>query len=196
MTKPSEEARPVSEPRRDEVIAAMAWLDQMSAQIKTHRDRLKHELDRQARDEYATRGTLPVWKVPGLATVSSSATNTKIIVADVEAFTEWVRERYPSEIRTRTFEEVAPSWQEMFLKTALVAGSEVADCMTNELVPGLKVEQGGQFIGVSVRATTDAKRLFGVAADRGLAAAAVQAGPMVAPAFALPAGPSTVDGEQ
>ncbi len=160
---------------RMQTVTAMVWLDQIAAHAKAVRDQLRGQLDADAAREYETGGTVPTWRIPDVATVSGSVSKQTIGVTDEAAFTDWVQERYPDAIRTLA--TVRAGWRERFLETAQVDGDDVSDPDTGEVIPGLTVRRGGRFLGVSVRATVDAKGVLGIAAVEGLKHAATLAGP-------------------
>jgi hypothetical protein len=60
-------------------------------------------------------------------------------VADPSALAEWVKGRYPSEIR----EVVNPAFQSALLARLSPVGEVVMDRFTGEVVPGLGVRPGG-----------------------------------------------------
>jgi hypothetical protein len=174
---------------RSAVTQAVVWLDAIAAKAKAERDRLREQLDADAYAEFREQGTAPTWRIPDVATVSASVSKQSVSVADEVAFAEWVTERYPDAVETVT--RVRDSWRQAFLDRHVeVAGEDMADTATGEVVPGVKVRPGGRFLGVSIRASAEAKQVFGLAAGEGLKHAAALAGPNVPVVLAeLEAGP-------
>jgi len=162
---------------RSQLVTAIVWLDQLMAEAKAERDKLGAGLDEAAQQEYRESGTVPTWRIPDIATVSGTVSKQTVVVADPEAFRDWVVARYPEGAEIVT--TVRPGWQLRFLDLAEVHDGDVVDAATGEVVPGLGVREGGRFLGVSVRATGDAKRVLALAAGQGLKHAAALAGPNV-----------------
>lgn len=112
-----------------------------------------------------------------MATVAASVTHQSVSVSDSAALTRWVTNRYPTEVEM--VPTVRPAWLTGFLQRASPSGDVVADPSTGEVVPGLAVRPGGEFAGVTVRATSTAKEVFAALASTGLRRLAVEAGPNV-----------------
>jgi hypothetical protein len=85
-----------------------------------------------------------------LGTVSTSAGRKAAKVTDVRAFTDWVAQRYPTEL----VQVVAEAFVRKLLDAALAAEAPV-DVRTGEVIPGVEVVTGEPFL--TVRPTTDAK---------------------------------------
>lgn len=164
---------------RSSIVAAIVWLDQLVAAAKDKRAELASELESEARNEYDQQGTAPTWRFPDVARVSSRVSSSSVRVVDEAKFAQWVAENHPEGIETVT--RVKASWQSAFLAGGIEPGQEI---------PGVERVPGGRFLGVSVVAEREAKRMLGALAGRGLRLAALEAGPVVAPAFAeIEAGP-------
>ena len=159
---------------RTDLIKAIVWLDQLVAQAKAESSKLRLELMADARAEFEEQGTAPTWRIPDLATVAAAVSHSTAYVADEPAFTAWVAKRYPTEIERR----VRPVFTELVLKSANVDGTLVS-YEDGEVVPGLAVRPGGEFAGVSIRATREAKEVFSALASHGLRELAAHASPVV-----------------
>jgi len=160
------------------VTQAVVWLDAIAARAKAERDKLKEQLDADAFAEFREQGTAPTWRIPDVATVSASVSKQSVSVVDEAEFLRWVATRYPDGVEI--VNRVRPSWAAAFLERHIeVSGEDVSDTATGEVVPGVKVRPGGRFLGVSIRASAEAKQVFGLAAGEGLKHAAALAGPNV-----------------
>ncbi len=160
---------------RVETIRAVVWLDQLAAKAKDEAGKLRADLVADARAEYEEQGTPPTWRPPDLATVAARVSHETAYVADEAAFAAWVQSRYPTEADTRVV--VRQAWQELFLKSAATSGEVVVDTATGEVVPGLKVRPGGEFLGITISASPLAKQVMGALAEHGLRRLAAEASP-------------------
>lgn len=156
---------------RASVVAGIVWLDQLIDAAKAQRAEFARQIDEEARRQYVADGTAPSWRIPDVATVSSRISHPSAKVTDEEALLAWVERYHPDQVETA--KRVRPG----FLSKVL------AEAVDGDAPPGVEVDKGGRFGGISVRATTDAKRLFAVVAADGLKRAALEAGEVVAPAF-------------
>lgn len=157
---------------RTTAVQAIIWLDQLTAAAKVERAKLAADLAADARAELEEQGTAPTWRIPDVATVSSSVTHAAVFVENEAAFTAWVAKRYPTEVET--VQRVRSAWLTGFLAKAPGAAGVVSDPETGEVVPGLGIRRGGDFAGISVRATTEAKSVFAAVAQQGLRELAAQ----------------------
>ena len=162
---------------RTQLVQAVVWLDAMAARAKAEAGKLRADLAADARAEFEEQGTAPTWRIKDVAAVSSSVSNAAVYVDDEPAFTAWVAKRYPTEIETIT--RVRPAWQGAFLNGVPGAHGIVTDLDTGECVPGLAIRAGGEFVGISIRATAAAKEVFGTFAAAGLRQLAASAGPAI-----------------
>ena len=147
---------------RSDLVQRIIFLDQVEKQIKAESQALRSVLMLDAKAEYEEQGAAPTWRMPDLATVATAVTHTSVSVADEAAFRAWVAKRYPEEVYTVS--RVREAWQAAFLG----ALSEDFDPVTGEVIPGLRVKEGGEFSGISIRATAAAKELFGMLAANAL----------------------------
>lgn len=161
---------------RTEIVTACIWLDQLAAHAKAERAKLAAQLSADARAEFEEQGTAPTWRIPDVATVAASVSHESAYVCDEKTFTEWVSKRYATEVETVT--RVRPAFQTGLL-SGLRSEGEMAFMPDGEVVPGVMVRPGGEFAGVSIRATAAAKEVFGALADAGLKRLALDAGPAV-----------------
>jgi hypothetical protein len=160
---------------RSDRVKAIVWLDQLVAAAAAESAKLRGELDQDARNEFEECGTAPTWRIPDVATISSSVTHESVNVTDPAAFAQWVSKRYPTEVEL----SVRAAWWKTFRTKVQPADDVVCDPETGEVVPGLGVREGGQFGGISVRVTAAAKEVFGALADHGLRELVAAAGPAV-----------------
>lgn len=161
---------------RQETIQALVWLKQIEARAKAEAAELQQRLAEDARAEFAKEGAAPTWRFRDLARVSASVSNEAVVVENAAAFLLWVKARYPTEIET--VEQIRAAFQTRILADAKVEGERVCDA-EGEVIPGLGVRKGGEFIGVSVTVDPTAKTVFGAVASEALKRMAVEAGPAV-----------------
>ena len=159
--------------RGDLVKQAIFW-DQVAAAAKAEGAEIRAMLYADAKADFEEHGTAPTWRIPDLATVAAAVSHQSVYVADEPTFAAWVAKRYPTEIETR----VRPAFVELVLKSANVDGTLVS-YEDGEVVPGLAVRPGGEFAGVSIRATREAKEVFSALASHGLRELAAHASPVV-----------------
>lgn len=157
---------------RTQTTQAVIWLEQLAAHAKAEAGKLRDQLSADARAELEEQGTAPTWRLPDVATISTSVTHRTVVVDDEKAFTEWVEKRYPTE----TVTVIRPAWRKHLLDTAIAEDESV--CLPDgEVIPGLVVRPGGQFAGVTIRVAPAAKEVFGLLAEHGLRELASTAGP-------------------
>jgi len=160
---------------RAETITAVIWLDQIAAKAKEEAAKLRADLSADARAEFEEQGTPPTWRVPDVATVSASVTHAGIVVGDERALARWVMSRYPTEVEEVV--QVRSAWRTHLLAIAQPSGDVATLPNTGEVIPGLTVRAGGEFAGVTVRATPAAKAVYGEVAGVALRQLAATAGP-------------------
>jgi hypothetical protein len=139
---------------RLEATQQVLLLEAAAAQLKERAKAVRLQLDADARYEFEKQGAAPTWRLADLGAWSLPVSREAAYVADPAALAEWVKQRYPSEIR----EVVNPAFQ-----TALLArlahfgvGDAVIDPATGEVVPGLGVRPGGQPLPLRFKANGDA----------------------------------------
>jgi hypothetical protein len=160
-------------------------LDTIDAEYKAARAAVQEALDAQAAASGAKSFDA---KLPGgvtVGTVTLTGGGTAAAVTDTAAFTEWVRERYPSEMTVRIVREVREAWQADLLARATAAGAAV-DTDTGEEIPGVEIRPS-RARSHSVRFAKDGRALVGEAWRTGLL------GPVL-PAIAPAAANGTADG--
>lgn len=167
---------------RADAVKAIVWLDQVAARAKLEAAAIRAAIEADAKAELAEQGTAPTWRLPDLGTVALSVSHEAVVVADEDAFTKWVAERYPTEVVQVL--RVRPAWRAGFLDRAgaypAAVGELVAvDPETGEIVPGLVVRPGGQPVGITIRPSTEAKQVYAAVAERSLKRLALDAGPAV-----------------
>ena len=173
---------------RTTAVQAIIWLDQLMAAAKVERQKLSADLAADARAEFEEQGTAPTWRIPDVATVAASVSHAAAYVDNEPWFTAWVAKRYPTEVET--VQRVRPAWLTGFLARAHGSAGVVSDPDTGEVVDGLAIRRGGEFSGISVRATAEAKTVFAAVAQKGLRELAAQYDGVVVLAE-LPAGEET-----
>ena len=144
---------------RSDTIARVVWLDQVAAAVKEARRALVDDLEADARADYEEQGTADTWRVKGVATVPWSTTNDAVVVDSEPRFVEWVQQRYPTEVEVI----IRPAFRKLLLGELIHVSGDVCH-IDGEVVPGVGFKPGGEFIGVSVRATPEAKQAFGAVA--------------------------------
>ncbi|WP_431728641.1 hypothetical protein [Verrucosispora sp. TAA-831] len=116
----------------------------------------KARLARLAESEYRQEGIKPTWKADG-ATVSSSTSNPHVAVTDPAAFLAYVETRFPTEVET--VRQPRPAWSQRFLEQVAERGHPACDAQGEE-IPGLEWRAGGEWKGISIRATPEMKALL------------------------------------
>ena len=144
---------------RADIVSRVVWLDQVVAAARDARKALVDDLTADARAEYEEQQTASTWRIKGVATVPQAVSNDAVVVADEARFLDWVAQRHPTEVETI----VRPAFRTLVLSSVKVSYDTV-HTEDGEVVPGLAFKPGGEFIGVSVRATPEAKQAFGALA--------------------------------
>lgn len=116
-------------------------------------------------EEEFRAGTLPTWRMQDVGRVQASVTAWTAQVSDMNAFTKWVGERYPTELMDVV--QVRASWMNSFLDNAGydTDGDVIFDPASGEVVPGLSLRRGGQFKGISIYAHDDTKAAMAAIAE-------------------------------
>lgn len=127
-------------------------LEAAAAQLKERAKTIRLELDADARHEFEEQGAAPTWRLADLGTWSLPVSKEAPYVADPAALTEWVKQRYPSEV----VEVVNPAFQSALLSRLMPLGEVVMDMGTGEVVPGLGVRPGGLPLSLRFKANGDA----------------------------------------
>jgi hypothetical protein len=144
---------------RAERIAAVAALEQVAKAARAQAAAIRDELETEARVELERDGIAPTWRTD-VATLSLATSKSAVVVADPKVWLAWVSDRYPTEVETvRT---VRSAWQDQFLSRRVAAGADgdVVDASTGEVVPGVRLDMGGQPIGVRVTPTTEGRKML------------------------------------
>lgn len=160
---------------RTELVTAVIWLDELAKAAKAEAAKLRADLAADACAELEEQGTAPTWRIPDVATVAASVSHAAVYVDDEDTFTAWVQKRYPTETVVR----VRPAWLAGYLQRAVGSVGVVADPDSGEVVPGLVLRRGGDFAGISIRPTSDARAVFAAVAGKSLRELAQSAGPSV-----------------
>lgn len=144
---------------RADVVSRVVWLDQVIAAAKEARGALVADLEADAKAEYEEQQTASTWRIKGVATVPQSVTNDAVVVESEPRFVDWVAQRFPTEVDTI----IRPAFRKLLLGELIHVADGVCH-IDGEVVPGVEFRAGGEFIGVSVRATPEAKQAFGAVA--------------------------------
>ena len=124
---------------RLEATQQVLLLEAAAAQLRERAKAVRLQLDADARHEFEEQGAAPTWRLADLGTWSLPVSKEAAYVDDPAALAQWVKARYPSEVR----EVVNPAFQTALLARLRPLGDGVYDPATGELVPGLGVRQGG-----------------------------------------------------
>src|ERR1700754_1825647 len=133
-------------PTRAELVEQVAYYAAVAAQASKREKEFRERLKAQARDEYVTNGTAATWRMPGLATVSTSTAQGSMEFENPAAVLEFVKEHYPTEIR----EVVNTACVRTLLDGARFEGDRWVSAAGIPL-PAVKVTTGGRFIGISFK---------------------------------------------
>lgn len=137
---------------RLEATQQVLLLEAAAGQLRERAKAVRLELDADARHEFAEQGAAPTWRLADLGTWSLPVSKEAAYVADPAALAEWVKARYPSEIR----EVVNPAFQTALLSRLTPLGEAVMDPASGEVVPGLGVRPGGVPLSLRFKANGDA----------------------------------------
>lgn len=155
-------------------LKGVLWLESLAAKATEESAKLRAELGEEAVEEFKRDGSAPTWRFPDLATVTLSISKDSFYVSDPEVFRNWVAARHPDGVEPR----VREVWQRLFLEGLEVEGDRVFQ-YDGEVVPGVAVRRGGQPRNLTVKASPQAKEVYGIVAAEGLKVAAINAGPAV-----------------
>lgn len=146
---------------RADIIARTIWLKQLAAAALDARKVLVGQLTDEAREEFDKNGPA-TWRPKGIATIPFSVSNDAIEVTDEAKFLDWVARRNPTEIET----SVRQSWRTYVLeKLARIAEDDVICLDDGEVIPGVSLRKGGEFIGISITPTPQARVAFTAVAN-------------------------------
>jgi hypothetical protein len=163
-------------------IQTQVYLRQLSAAAKAQGDRINAELDALTQAEYAARGLRSTYELPGVATVAQKLSQPSTTVTDDAALAAYVEQYHPGEVEVETVRvvKVRPRFRaELLTIASRVAGENLIDRATGQIIPGVRHDPGGRHVGVSVTPTSDARALFADLAAEGVYAAADLAGPVI-----------------
>lgn len=137
---------------RLEATQQVLLLEAAAAQLKERAKEVRLRLDADAQQEFKEQGAAPTWRLADLGTWSLPVSKEAPYVADPAALAEWVKQRYPSEIR----EVVNPAFQSVLLARLSPVGEVVMDPASSEVVPGLGVRPGGLPLSLRFKPNGDA----------------------------------------
>jgi hypothetical protein len=146
---------------RREALAA-AWRDSAG--------QLRQELEQRALAEHQRHGGGFTLNFRDLGKVVLPVTTEAPVIADAEPLVKWVKARYPENVETA--EQVRPAFQKWLVENATVVDvghpddnrvavdRVVVDPQTGEVIPGMKVREGGQPRALTITVNRDAKALY------------------------------------
>jgi hypothetical protein len=102
-------------------------------------------LSAEGRAEWA-EDTRANWEVRGVGTAYASISGRSLVVEDEQAFLRWLVERYPTEIDA-VLKPRNPEWYKKIREQYALALATGA----TESVPGARLDEGGEFISVTVK---------------------------------------------
>lgn len=114
--------------------------------------------------EIEREGTAPTWRAPGFA-VSVTTSNPTVAVTDTAAFLAWVQKRYPTEVYEIREARVRAAWQSKLLAAVLKRGA-VGDPVTDEVIPGIEIRDGGAFRSVTLTPDRDTRERLALVATQ------------------------------
>jgi hypothetical protein len=127
----------VKEIARQEALAA-AW--------KTSAARLREELDREARADYAANGSGVTWTFRDLGQVTLPLSKEAVAVTGVDALLKWCKQTHPEQVEQVA--QVRAAYQTYLLKNATVTEDGAVVLLDErgqpgEAIPGMTVRSGG-----------------------------------------------------
>lgn len=159
---------------RADIIARTIWLKQLAAAALQARDVLVDQLNTEAKAEFDEKGYASTWKIKGMASVTQPVSNDTIEVVDEPAFRAWIAKRYPTEVETIT--QVRPAWRTNVLENLARVAEDGVICLDDgEVIPGVKQQKGGAFLGISVTPEKGARAAFSAVANATLLELAARA---------------------
>ncbi|MFI0897715.1 hypothetical protein [Streptomyces sp. NPDC020983] len=165
---PAEQPMTVAEAITTEAVLK-TLLDEIDAQYKAARAAVQQALDTQQQETGGTKFDATIPGVDGpvkVGTVSLSSGSAAAQVTDADAFTEWVRKAYPTEVKPKLSFEIQPAWRTDLLARATAAGAAV-DTATGEAIPGVEM-RAARARTHSVRFGKDGRAAVGEAWRAGL----------------------------
>lgn len=124
--------------RKDVVRNVLIW-EQVAASATARAAEYRKQLNADAVAELEEQGTVPTWRMPDIATVSLPVSRERPVVVDERELLGWVQRRHPTEVETR----VRRGFLSVVDTKVVVDDGVVVDRETGELVPGMKLQEGG-----------------------------------------------------
>lgn len=143
---------------RADLTKQVLLYDQLAAAAKAKAAEARELLDTQAREELATQGMAPTWRMPDVGTITLPVTQEQFYIADANALMDWLAARWP--VAIGLVRCIDPAHQRELEKRLSIAGDVVVDTATGEVVPGYGVRRGGLPLSLSIRPTGEAKALM------------------------------------
>lgn len=151
---------------REEAFAHQQTLDAIAAAATARAKAFRDELATQMRAEFDAHGSVATWRIGEVGQVIGKMSRARVVVDDVAQFTAWVGKHRPDEVVSKP--TVRPAYEKALLAAVELADDQIIDPTTGEVVPGLTQLPGGAYLGVDLRANSDAKQRAIAAADAAL----------------------------
>jgi hypothetical protein len=152
-------ADPINGPSRRERFHYVMRLEGLASAAKAAADKVRADLDEEARTEFQRTGAAPTWRMADIGIAALPVTKEAVVVSDVQALLGWCRANRPEQIRT--VEEIEPAFEAWLLQNCVVSGNKAVHPETGEVMPGLAVRPGGQPRSLSFRPDPGVKAAFG-----------------------------------
>lgn len=143
----------MSDLNRAQLVERAMFFASLATKAKEAADRIRSELEEQARAELESTGAAPTWRIPGVGTIPLALTQDTVDVVDEAAYRAYVATRYPDEVETVT--QVRPAFSKQLREQAAKRGVAVDDEGT--VIPGTVFRPGGEAKGISIRPAAPAK---------------------------------------
>lgn len=142
---------------RADLTKQVLLFEQLAAAAKAKAAVARQQLDEQAREELATQGMAPTWRLPQVGTISLPVSQESIYIADGNALMDWLERNQPAAINR--IRAINPQWQAKLEKSFVIAGDAVVDSSTGEVVPGYGVRRGGLAMALRIVPSGEAKAM-------------------------------------
>lgn len=142
---------------RDEALVLARTLDELAAMVTARANEVRAAVDEQMRAEFKAHRSVATWRA-SMGTIVGQLSQTRIDVADEDAFVAHVGAARPTEVVEKTVRSVRPAYHKAYLDGLQVRDGLAVDPGTGEIVPGLSVRPGGEYRGVQLRPNDIAKQ--------------------------------------
>lgn len=144
---------------RADLTKQVLLFEQLAAAAKAKAAVARQQLDEQAKEELATQGMAPTWRLPDVGTITLPISQQSVYVADSAALVKWAAGISPSAVVEETTVRMEPEWHRGLERNLIVDGDVVLWKPTGEVIPGYAVRHGGLPMALSIRPSNDAKAL-------------------------------------